>query len=66
MTKTLASRKAARKAYTLGRSAFAKISAVEGICLTPEMEARFRAFDKDNLPAPMRREALTAAFGKAR
>ncbi len=66
MTKSPAPTKTSRKAYTLGRSAFAKISAVEGIRLTPEMEAHFKTFDRDELPAAKRREALAAAFGKAR
>ena len=67
MTKTLngPSIKAA-KGYTLGRTGFAKISAVEGITLCPEMEARFRDFDKEGLPPNERRVAIARAFGKAR
>lgn len=67
MTKTLTTpRKTPAKSYTLGRSAFAKISAVEGIRLTPEMEAQFKSFDALSLSAEKRREALAGTFGKAR
>jgi hypothetical protein len=49
-----------------GRARFARISAVEGIRLSPEMEARFREFDHRNLPASERRKAIARAFTKAR
>ena len=67
MTKTLnpPSTKAA-KGYTLGRTGFAKISAVEGIKLSPEMEARFRDFDKRGLSPNERRVAIARAFGSDR
>jgi hypothetical protein len=67
MTKTL-NRPSAKgaKGYTLGRTGFAKISAVEGIKLSPEMEARFRDFDKRGLSAHERRVAIARAFGKVR
>lgn len=67
MTKTLVTpHKTSAKGYTVGRSVFAKISAVEGIRLTPEMEAQFKSFDALSLSAEKRREALASTFGKAR
>ena len=49
--------------FRLGRQSFAKISAVEGIRLTPEMEAQFRNFDRQNLSPEERRRAIALAFG---
>lgn len=54
------------RGFKLGRAGFARISAVEGIRLSPEMEAQFQAFDRENLPADLRRQAIAQAFGKAR
>ena len=54
------------KGFTLGRVGFAKISAVEGVHLSPEMEAKFRDFDRKGLPANERREEIRRAFGKVR
>lgn len=54
------------KGYILGRRGFAKISAVEGIRLSPEMEARFREFDQRGLSPSERRSAIAHALGKAR
>lgn len=67
MTKTLnrPTSKAA-KGFTLGRQSFAKISAVEGIRLSPEMEARFREFDLKGLSPSERRVAIARTFGKGR
>jgi len=67
MTKTL-SRPSAKgaKGFTLGRKGFAKISAVEGIRLSPEMEAQFREFDQKGLSPSERRKAIARAFGKVR
>jgi hypothetical protein len=47
--------KPAIKGYVLGRASFARISAVEGIRLSPAMEADFREFDRKGLSAPQRR-----------
>jgi hypothetical protein len=67
MTKTLhRSSKTSGEGFTLGRKRFAKISAVEGIHLSSEMEAHFREFDRKGLSASERRKALAHAFGKAR
>lgn len=50
--------------YVLGRHGFAKISAVEGIRTTREMDKEFGEFDRKNLPAKVRREALSSKYGK--
>jgi len=67
MTKTLKPMKSpTAKGFTLGRKGFAKISAIEGIHLSPEMETKFHEFDRDDLSASQRREAIARAFGKVR
>lgn len=65
MTKTLDTTRKAT-GYTLGRKGFAKISAVEGIRLSPEMEARFSDFDRKGLSAPERRQAIARDYGPKR
>ncbi|HEY5236980.1 MAG TPA: hypothetical protein VIJ62_01255 [Rhizomicrobium sp.] len=52
------------KAYTLGRQGFAKISAVEGIKLSPEMADDFREFDRQELSPSERRKAIRHKYGK--
>lgn len=54
------------KGHTLGRDGFAKISAVEGIRLSPEMRADFEDFERKGLSPAARRKALTAKYGKTR
>jgi hypothetical protein len=54
------------KGYTIGRAGFAKISAVEGIKLTPAMEADFREFDRKGLSPEKRRKAIVRKYVKAR
>jgi hypothetical protein len=67
MTKTLTQPgTGARTAFTVGRRGFAKISAVEGLQLTPEMEAQFLEFDRQGLSGEERREAIARIFGKSR
>ena len=56
--------KAKSEPVTLGRDAFAHISAVEGIALDPEMDEDFRSFDRRNLPAGARRLALARKYGR--
>jgi hypothetical protein len=51
--------------FTLGRQSFAKISAVEGIKLSPEMAADFQEFDRQQLTASARRKAIRHKYGKA-
>lgn len=43
---------------TLGHEAFARISAVEGIHLSPEAKARASAFDRQGLSPEERRKAI--------
>ena len=50
--------------FTLGRKGFAKISAVEGICLSADMEKRFQDFDRQGLMAGDRRKSIARAFAK--
>jgi hypothetical protein len=64
MTKTLDPRSRAKAGYTLGRKGFAKISAVEGIRLSPQMEERFSDFDRRGLSASERRALLKRELGK--
>jgi len=54
------------KGYTIGRAGFAKISAVEGIRLTPAMTADFREFERKGLSPEERRKAIARKYGKAR
>ncbi len=52
---------------TIGRSGFAKISAVEGIKVSRRAEEDFRSFDRQNLSAAERRAILLHKYGhKAR
>jgi hypothetical protein len=52
--------------FVLGRRAFARISAVERIHLTSEMNADFRSFDDSNLSASERRAEIARKYGKRR
>ena len=52
------------KSLTLGRDGFAKISAVDGIQLTPEMKRDFREFDRKGLSPAERRRAIASKYGK--
>jgi hypothetical protein len=58
--------KRAAKGYTIGRAGFAKISAVEGIKLTPSMAANFREFERQGLSPEERRKAILRKYAKAR
>jgi hypothetical protein len=51
-------------ANTIGRKAFAKISAVEGIHLTPAMKRRAAEFDRKGLSAEERVRAIVATHRK--
>lgn len=51
---------------TIGRVAFAKVSAVEGIRTTPAMDADFRDFDRKGLSADERRRIISRKYAKAR
>lgn len=60
------SKRTAAKAYVIGRSGFAKISAVEGIRLTEATDADFREFERQGLSAEQRRKVISSKYGKAR
>jgi hypothetical protein len=66
MTKTPATTRNEKAGFTLGRKGFAKISAVEGIRLSADMEKRFGDFDRQGLSAGDRRETIARAFTKGR
>lgn len=51
-------------AHTVGRRGFAKISAVEGITLSREVEETFREFDRQGLSLDERRKALLRKYGR--
>lgn len=65
-TVTQKPKKPAATGYTIGRAGFAKISAVEGIRLTPEMAADFGEFERKGLSPEERRKAIAGKYGKAR
>ena len=52
------------KRFVLGRARFAKISAIEGIHLTPEMQRDLRHYDKLGLSADERRKRIARKYGK--
>jgi hypothetical protein len=53
-----------RESFTIGRSNFAKISAVEGIVLSREMRRDFRVFDRKGLSDDERHGAIVRKYGK--
>ena len=50
--------------FTVGREAFGKISAVEGLHMSKTMQGDFLALDKQGASARTRRETLAAKYGK--
>lgn len=62
MNKVSQTRKEAGHGYTIGRDAFAKISAIEGIYLTKEMGKDFQLFEQKGLSAKDRREAIAKKY----
>ena len=67
MTKTITPpRQTAPKGFKVGRRAFEKISAVEGIHLSPEMARDFDEFDRKGLSADARRKAIARKYGASR
>lgn len=54
------------KTYTIGLRGFAKISAVEGIQLSPEMVRDLREFDRQGLSVEERRAYIARKYGKVR
>lgn len=53
-----------RESFTIGREGFAKISAVEGIRLSNDMEQALREFDSRGLSPEERRRELVSRYGK--
>jgi len=51
-----------RSGHTIGRDAFAKISAVEGIYLTKELRQDFQMFEEKGLSPKDRREAISKKY----
>ena len=58
-------RKSADKGFVIGLAGFAKISAVEGIQLTPAMKKRASKAKRDKLTAEEHRAAIIRAHRKA-
>ncbi len=56
--------KKGEKRFIVGRAGFARISAVEGLHLSPAMKRDFEAFDRDELSATERRRAILRKYGK--
>jgi hypothetical protein len=57
-------RQAAGDEFVLGRARFAKISAVEGISLTPAARGRAAKFDRQGLPPEERVRRILAVHRK--
>ena len=58
------SQKGGNGSYTIGRDAFAKISAVEGIYLTKEMQEDFQVFEQKGLSPKDRREVISKKYAR--
>jgi len=65
-TPRIVSAKRSDSPFVLGRSGFAKISAVEGLKVTAAMEADFREFDRRGLSPGERRAAIARKYGRNR
>lgn len=50
--------------HIIGRAAFAKISAVEGMHLTKEMRNDFQIFERNGLTPEERRAAITKKYAR--
>jgi hypothetical protein len=53
------------KGLTIGLAGFAKISAIEGLHLTREMRATFRALKRKGASPQQRRAAIVRKYGTA-
>ncbi len=60
----ISQKKGSNRSYTIGRDAFAKISAVEGIQLTKEMRNDFQVFEQKGLSPKDRREAIFKKYAR--
>ena len=56
--------RSAKTGLTIGRERFAKISAVEGIELSPDMKRRAADFDRRGVSGVQRRRAILRAYRK--
>jgi hypothetical protein len=66
MKKTSPNRSDNAGKFKIGRAGFAKISAVEGMCISAAMKSDFDEFDRKGLSASKRRAALGVKYGKPR
>jgi hypothetical protein len=66
IAKTVLPPRPAAKGIAIGRLAFAKISAIEGIHLSAEMVHDFREFDHKGPTATERRKAIERKYGAVR
>lgn len=62
MNKVSQNQKGSNAGYVIGRDTFAKISAVEGIHLTKEMQKDFSLFEQKNLSPEDRRTAISEKY----
>jgi hypothetical protein len=53
----------AKTRLTIGLGGFEKVSAIEGLRLTPDMKRTFRAFDRQGASAAQRRAAIIKRYG---
>jgi hypothetical protein len=58
-----AARPKAKARLTIGLAGFEKVSAIEGLHLTPDMKRTFRAFDRQGASAAQRRAAIIKRYG---
>jgi len=58
MQKIPQTQKGSNPGYVIGRNAFSKISAIEGIQLTKEMRNDFQVFEQKGFSPKDRREAI--------
>ena len=52
------------ESFTLGREAFAKVSALERVEISPELQRQFHEFDRKGLSAAERRRSILSKYGK--
>lgn len=57
-------RPASSSGFRIGREGFARISAIEGIQLTPAMKRDLARFDRENLPQEARRQVIRTKYGR--
>ena len=58
--------KSSGKSFTIGRRAFAKISEIEGVRLSDDMNEDFQEFERKELSPQDRRQAISRKYAKAR